>query len=495
MQSIPVAVSLDNAVASIGLQLPITRLTVTGITYDNRQVRSGFVFAALPGFKRHGIEFAADAVAAGAVAVLTDADGAHRFESASVPVIVSADPRADLALLARFIYGDAQAQLVSVGITGTNGKTTTSFLVESALTATLGGTLLIGTTGIRFGEWRGTSARTTPESSDVHQLLHDAHEAGARALVMEVSSHALVLGRVDGIVYDVAVFTGLSPDHLDFHADMEDYFRAKAQLFTSQRAERAVICVDTQWGKRLAAECSLPLLTFGLSADADWTARDIVVEGDGHMSFTAIGPHAELPVRLGLPGEFNVLNALATVAVADSLSLSLETATARLAEVFVPGRLERVIHSQDFLVLVDYAHTPDAVERALAVARTCTSGKVIAVLGCGGDRDPHKREPMGAAAASLADIVVITDDNPRTENPEQIRSQILEGARKVASAARIEEMGSRSEAIEYALSVASVGDCVIILGKGHETGQEVNGVVSPFDDREVARAALDRLSS
>jgi len=213
------------------------------------------------------------------------------------------------------------------------------------------------------------------------------------------------------------------------------------------------------------------------------------------MRFTAVGPHGEVPIRLGIPGEFNVLNGLATVAVADILSLPMNAATSQLSEVFVPGRLERVVAGQDFLVLVDYAHTPDAVERALAVARTCTSGKVIAVLGCGGDRDPHKRGPMGVAAAEHADLVVITDDNPRTEDPASIRRRILEGALSVDSGKRIEEIGSRADAIEFAISAASPGDCVIILGKGHETGQEVQGIVTHFDDREVAVAALDRLSS
>ena len=495
MQPSTVAVSLDNAVASIGIQLPVTRLTVTGITYDNRKVLPGFVFAALPGFKRHGIEFASAAVAAGAVAILTDADGAQMFSNADIPTIVSANPRADLALLARFIYGDAQDQLVSVGITGTNGKTTTSFLVESALRRTLGETLLIGTTGIRLGDWSMTSARTTPESSDIHQLLNDAHHSGARGLVMEVSSHALVLGRVDGIVYDVAVFTGLSPDHLDFHADMEDYFQAKAQLFTSSRAQRAVICTDTEWGVRLSKQCDLPCLTFGLASQADWSAREIAVTADGRMSFVAVGPHGEHSVTLSIPGEFNVLNALATLAVADSLSLNLQQAVSGLVDVFVPGRLERVIAGQDFLVLVDYAHTPDAVERALAVARTCTQGKVIVVLGCGGDRDPHKRKPMGQAAGRLADIVVITDDNPRTEDPQLIRNQVLEGANEPRLSAVVREVASRADAIEYAISQAQPGDCVIIVGKGHETGQEINGVVTHFDDREVARDVIARLGS
>lgn len=490
MQPWPVSVSLDDAIASLGLSLPLTRMTVTGITYDNRLVQQGFVFAALPGLKQHGITFAAAAVESGAIAVLTDADGAHQAAGLSVPVVVSADPRSDMALLARFIYGDAQSHLISVGITGTNGKTTTSFLIESAMNATVGPTMLMGTTGMRLGEWNKTSTRTTPESTDIHSLLNDARHSGARGLVMEVSSHALRLGRVDGITYDVAVFTGLSPDHLDFHNDMEDYFQAKAELFTASRARRAVICIESEWGQRLARECDLPTLTVAMSAQADWSARDVVIEADGHMNFIAVGPNSSFGVRLGIPGEFNVLNALATIAVADSLSLPLDTAIEGLANVFVPGRLQRIGAGQDFLVLVDYAHTPDAVARALAVARACTSGKVTVVLGCGGDRDSSKRGPMGAAAALGADAVVVTDDNPRSEDPTQIRAAVMAGVRAQDSNREAIEIGSRAEAIRYAISAAQTGDCVIILGKGHETGQDINGVITHFDDREEATAAI-----
>ena len=363
--------------------------------------------------------------------------------------------------------------------------------VESVLSATVGPTLLIGTTGVRFGDWTAESARTTPEASDLHGLLNDARHAGARALVMEVSSHALVLGRVDGVVYDVAVFTGLSPDHLDFHGTMEDYFQAKAQLFTPERAERAVICVDTEWGQRLAHETRVPTITFGSTNTAHWYPTDIATEPDGHMNFLAHGPHGTYGVRMGLPGDFNVLNALAALAVADSLSLAIDVSAAQFAEVLVPGRLQRISAGQDFLVLVDYAHTPDAVERALAVARSCATGRVIAVLGCGGDRDTQKRAPMGAAAALAAEIVVVTDDNPRSEDPALIRQAVLDGARTCGSPAEILEIGARDAAISWAIQQAQPGDCVIILGKGHETGQEVAGVVTHFDDREVARAALE----
>lgn len=494
MQKSAVAVSLDDALASINLSSSLTRLTVTGITHDHRKVQPGYVFAALPGIKHHGADFASLAMDSGAVAIVTDVAGARAIENLAIPTIISANPRLDMAGLAQYIYGNAQAQLVSVGVTGTNGKTTTTFLIEAVLRATVGQTVLIGTTGVRFGDWLGESSRTTPEASDVHALLNDARHAGARALVMEVSSHALVLGRVDGIVYDVAVFTGLSPDHLDFHGTMEDYFLAKAQLFTSQRAERAVICVDSEWGQRLVHETHVPTITFGLTSAANWYPSDISTESDGHTNFLAHGPHGTYGVRMSLPGDFNVLNALAALAVADSLALPIDISAAQLVDVLVPGRLQRISQGQDFLVLVDYAHTPDAVERALAVARTCTSGRVIAVIGCGGDRDTQKRAPMGAAAALAADIVVVTDDNPRSEDPAHIRRAVLKGAHEAGSSAHIVEIGARDAAISYAIQEARTGDCVIILGKGHETGQEVAGVITHFDDREVAREALTRQS-
>jgi UDP-N-acetylmuramoyl-L-alanyl-D-glutamate--2,6-diaminopimelate ligase len=406
-------------------------------------------------------------------------------------MIVSADPRSDMALLAREIYSDAQSQLLSVGITGTNGKTTTAHLVEAVLREHGFNPMLLGTVGIRFADVYEPSSRTTPEATDLHALLLSAKQSGAKSFVMEVSSHALALGRVDGVDFNVAVFTGLSQDHLDFHHTMDNYFEAKAQLFTEAHAEHAVICIDDDWGVKLAGRCELPTLTYSTTRKADWTAEDVVTSSDGRVTFIAHGPAKKVAVEIPLPGRFNVANALAAIATADLLALSEATAATSLAHVTVPGRLERIDCGQDFVVLVDYAHTPDAVAKAVAVARECSTGKVISVLGCGGDRDAAKREPMGLHAGELSDVVIVTDDNPRSEDPALIRSAVLKGVAQTA--AKAWEIADREAAILEAAKMATKGDCIIILGKGHESGQEVAGVVTPFDDREVAISALKKV--
>jgi UDP-N-acetylmuramoyl-L-alanyl-D-glutamate--2,6-diaminopimelate ligase len=306
---------------------------------------------------------------------------------------------------------------------------------------------------------------------------------------MEVSSHALSLGRVDGIKYDVAVFTGLSQDHLDFHADMNEYFAAKASLFTKERSEMAVVCIDDAWGLELAKITELPVVTYGVSnPKADWHPKDIQVLSDGRTQFIACYKKIEIKVILSIPGDFNIANALAAIASAEVLKMDLHAFVENFSEIKVPGRLERVESGQDFVALVDYAHTPDAVARAIMVARTCTQGRVIAVLGCGGDRDPHKRIPMGENASKYADLVVVTDDNPRTEDASEIRAEVVKGTANAN--AEVVEIGNRLEAIHFAVKNANPGDCLVVLGKGHETGQEVNGVVTPFDDRIVLAEAI-----
>ena len=315
-----VSVALDDALTCISGDFPLTQLHVSGITHDNRKVEPGFTFVAIPGFKIHGSTFAEDAVKRGAVAVLTDGVGAQHLEHLAVPVIVSANPRSDMALLAREIYGDAQSQLVSVGITGTNGKTTTAHMVELVLREHGFNPLLLGTVGIRFNDLYQPSERTTPEATDLHSLLLAARQQGAKSFVMEVSSIALVLGRVDAVKFQVAVFTGLSQDHLDFHHTMENYFEAKSQLFTPERAQHAVICVDDEWGKKLASMTQLPRLTYSTTGPADWTAHDVSMGNDGRVTFVAQGPAKQVAVELPLPGMFNVANALAAIATADLLA-------------------------------------------------------------------------------------------------------------------------------------------------------------------------------
>lgn len=471
------------------LNSEILKTQVKGITHDNRDVKKGFIFAALPGQNVHGIKFAQAAIEAGALFVLTDSEGAAEFAG---PCLVTKNPRRDMGLIARAIYGNTQSRLLSVGVTGTNGKTTTSTMITAMLHELQRKPVLIGTIGIKFADKLLPAKRTTPESTELHQTLREAETAGCDSLVMEVSSHALELDRVVGMNYDVAIFTGLTQDHLDFHDTMDAYFFAKAKLFTAEFAKFAVINVDDSWGQKLARIVDIPSVTYGLSQTADWYAKDVSIALNGKTTFTAVGPDSSHPIELSMPGSFNIANALAAIAAINALTLDIESSFPALSKVQVAGRVERVEQGQPFVVLVDYAHTPDAVERALAVARTCATGKVIAVLGCGGDRDASKRPLMGIAAAANSDIFVITDDNPRSEEPAVIRAAIRAGVESSTFAAKVKvsEIGDRSAAITSAIALAGSGDCVIIMGKGHETGQEISGVVYPFSDVEVARTAL-----
>ena len=470
---------------------------VTGVTHDSRDVRPGDLYAALPGFRTHGAEFVGQAVGAGAVALLTDPTGAERAAATGLPVLVVADPRSHLGAVASAVYADPSSALVVVGITGTNGKTTTSYLVDAGFREAGHVTGVIGTVGTRVGDEVVPTARTTPEATDVHALLAVMRERGVTAVTMEVSSHALRLGRVDGVRFDVAGFTNLTEDHLDFHDDMDDYFDAKAGLFTTTRTERAVICVDDVWGHRMverAETAGLAPTTYAIAAPADWTVDGLVPVPGGSV-VRAHGPGADdVPLEVRLPGEFNVANALGALALLVSAGVDPLVAADGIAACDgVPGRMERVPDpdiARGLLALVDYAHTPDAVARAVAAAREGLRGKVIVVLGAGGDRDPHKRPAMGEAAARGADVVVVTDDNPRSEDPADIRAAVLGGATGV-SGARIVEVAGRDRAIHVAVhAYAAPGDVLLVLGKGHEQGQEVAGAVTPFDDRVVLAAAL-----
>jgi UDP-N-acetylmuramoyl-L-alanyl-D-glutamate--2,6-diaminopimelate ligase len=473
--------------------------TATGITHDSRAVRPGDVYAALPGARFHGADFASQAASLGAVAVLTDPAGTERSADTGLPVLTVPDPRARMGALAVAIYGEPGRDLLQIGITGTSGKTTTAYLVDGGLrkAAEKAGELtgLIGTVESRIGDERLKSERTTPEATDLQALFAVMRERGVRSVAMEVSSHALVLGRVDGCVFDVAVFNNLSPEHLDFHPDMDDYFRAKRQLFTRARSRAGVVNFDDEYGQRLITESEVPVTTFSAEGhpDADWRAEDVEV-GPLGSTFTAVGPKDE-SVRAAAPiaGPFNVANALAALTALVAAGIDPQTAADGIAAVpGVPGRLERVDAGQDYLAIVDYAHKPDAVESVLFAIRKVTEGRVHAVLGCGGDRDPHKRTAMGSALARLSDTAVLTSDNPRTEDPLAILATMLAGAAEVPAYDRgtvlLEE--DRAAAIHLAVDRAEPGDTVIVLGKGHEQGQDIAGVVRPFDDTLVLREAI-----
>ncbi|WP_432143130.1 UDP-N-acetylmuramoyl-L-alanyl-D-glutamate--2,6-diaminopimelate ligase [Streptomyces sp. bgisy084] len=476
---------------------------VTGITHDSRAVRPGDVYAALPGARLHGADFVAQAADLGAAAVLTDPSGAERATATGLPVLVVDNPRARMGALAVSIYGTPGEDLLQIGITGTSGKTTTAYLIEGGLRAAAakapdgGLTGLIGTVETRIGDERIKSERTTPEATDLQALFAVMRERGVRAVAMEVSSHALVLGRVDGCVFDVAIFNNLSPEHMEFHSGMEDYFQAKAQLFTKARSRAGVVNLDDEYGKRLAeGESEVPVTTFSAEGhpDADWRASDVEV-GTLGSTFTVHGPDG-VTLRAASPiaGPFNVANALAAIVSLVVAGIDAQTAADGVAAVpGVPGRLERIDAGQPYLAVVDYAHKTDAVESVLRALRKVTDGKLHAVLGCGGDRDPHKRAPMGAAVARLADTAVLTSDNPRGEDPLAILATMLAGAAEVP----IHERGTvlveeeRAVAIAAAVARAEPGDTVIVAGKGHEQGQDIAGVVRPFDDRQVLREAIE----
>ncbi len=469
---------------------PVTGVAVTGVTLRAAEVRPGDLFAALPGSRAHGADFAAQALAAGAVAVLTDPEGAARPALAGVPVLVHPRPREVLGAAAALVYGDPTTDLRVLGVTGTSGKTTVAHLLEAGLAAAGRTTGLIGTVGTRIGDRLLPTGFTTPEAPDLQALFAVMRQAGVTDVAMEVSSHALALGRVAGTRFAVGAFTNLSQDHLDFHRDMDDYFETKARLFDGW-AERAVVCVDDAWGQRLAARVPGVVTVSSTGVPADWRAVDVRTDADGAQTGTVLVPDgAAVPLRLALPGAFNVANALVALAVLDAAGVPVRPAAAALAGVGVPGRMQRVDAGQPFLAVVDYAHKPAAVAALLDALHAQVPGRLITVLGCGGDRDRGKRPLMGAAAAARSALLVVTDDNPRTEDPAAIRAAVLAGACAEPDRGEVAEIGDRRAAIAAAVARARPGDAVVVAGKGHETGQEVQGVKHPFDDAAELAAAI-----
>lgn len=465
---------------------------VTGITLDSRDVRPGDLFAALPGEHTHGRHHIGEALQRGARAVLTDPEGSQDLQG--LPGIVTADPRGILGTLSSLIYREPSRDLTLIAITGTNGKTTVAHLVAAGLTASGSRVGLIGTTGVSIHDERLPAVRTTPEAPHMHALLAVMRERGVTDVVMEVSSHALVLGRVDGLRFDIAGFTNLSPDHLDFHGDMESYFAAKAMLFTPERARQAVVCVDDDAGRRIAATTTIPVTTVSMDSesDADVTCRGIEVDTHNRQVLTLRADGHDRRVDIGLAGDFNAANAAVAWGILHQLGVTDRVIDRGLAGVSVPGRMEIIDAGQDFSIIVDYAHSPDAVERVIGAITA--NGRIIVVLGCGGDRDMVKRPEMGRVAAEGATLLIVTDDNPRSEDPAKIRTQMLAGVPSERRDAVV-EIGDRRAAIRSAIEQARAGDVVLILGKGHETGQEIDGVVHPFDDRVEVRSMLGQVAS
>jgi UDP-N-acetylmuramoyl-L-alanyl-D-glutamate--2,6-diaminopimelate ligase len=456
---------------------------VTGLAFDNRAVMPGTLFFCVPGFTRDGHDFADDAVAKGAAALVVE-----RPLGTAVPEIVVPSVRAAMATAAAAFCGDPTAQLAVVGITGTNGKTTSAFLVRALLEADGRSTGLLGTVKSVIGGHDHAVVRTTPEAIDLQRTFRAMLDAGDVACAMEVSSHALELHRADAIHFAAAIFTNLTQEHLDFHPTMEDYFQAKRRLFTDVAPEQSIVNVDDPYGARLAAELQDPI-TFALDArNAHASYRALHVETSlGGSHFTVATPEGTIELHSPLRGRFNVSNVLGALGAARALGVSEATAAAAIETAGqVPGRFEPVDQGQEFAVLVDSAHTPDSLENVLSAARALTDKRVHVVFGCGGDRDRGKRPMMGEIATRLADRVIVTSDNPRSEDPEAIIEEILVGAGR-----DVEHHVDRREAIAAAIHQAQPGDVVVIAGKGHEQGQEfADGRKVPFDDATVARELL-----
>lgn len=469
---------------------PAASADITGVSLDSRSVLPGDLYAALPGAITHGAAFVAKAQQSGAVAVLTDPTGEERANATGLPVLVVDKPRDVLGAVAARIYGEPTSELRLIGITGTNGKTTTCFLLDAVLRR-LGQAALIGTIETRIGDEVVKSVRTTPEATDLQALFAVMREHAVAWCSMEVSSHALAMGRVDGARFAVAGFTNLTQDHLDFHNTFEEYFAAKASLFTPERCDVAVVTIDDEYGRRLAAQTVVPLVTVSTTGEADWTVASRHQSEHGTTVLDIQGPGETLTVEIALPGDFNVANALLATAMLRQVDVPAEAIAAGLRTATVPGRMEAFTREDGLAVIVDYAHTPDAVELALKAARGATKGRLFAIVGCGGDRDAGKRPQMGAAAARASDVVIVTDDNPRSEDPAAIRAAALEGARQAVPGVDLHEIGDRRRAIATAIELAGPGDTVVVLGKGHETGQDVGGVIHPFDDRQTVRELLE----
>lgn len=479
---------------------------VVGVSVDSGDVAAGELFIALPGMRTHGAQFAAQAVAAGAVAVLTDTEGARivRREAPGVPVLTHPDPRAMAGLLAAEVHHHPARGLTTTAVTGTNGKTTTAYFVHAILSAHLGGCMIAGTVELRVGDLAVESPRTTVEAPVLQRLMALALEEGVGGASLEASSHAIVLHRLDGTVVDVAGFTNLQRDHLDFHQTMEDYLEAKAALFTPQHARRGVVCVDDQWGQALAARVRDAglievdrLRAYPGQAQTDWWVTDAEVSmTDAATTFVLHGPQGELiTASCPLPGLVNVQNAALALVMTIRAGVPADTAVAALAAAHdIPGRMQRVCQRDGVrgTCIVDFAHTPDALELTLTAVRQITPGRLIIVFGSDGDRDEGKRPMLGEVAARLADVLVVTDENPRSEDPGSIRAAVLEGVRSVRpDLVDVEEVTTwRGDAVRRGVELCGPEDTVIVTGKGHEPFLEAAGEFIRYNDAPVMRQAV-----
>lgn len=466
---------------------------ITDIVFDSRRVTPGALYVAMPGTRVDGHEFIAQAVRSGAAAIMVQ----RPVAAVSVPVVTVPSTLKALTPVSMAFWDNPSRRLAMIGVTGTNGKTTTTYLVESILRAAGWSPAVLGTVEYRFGTEKQPAPNTTPYASDLHRFLARVADGRGDACVMEVSSHALALGRVDGILFDVGVFTNLTQDHLDFHGTMEAYAAAKATLFSGlgrapsgkRWPASAILNREDRWFTAMRQACAVPVRTYALSGDADLIPRQLICDAQGsRFELTLAGG----PITLALPllGDYNVANALAAAGAAEALGIPREAIRRGLEDApGVPGRLEVIREGQPFTVVVDYAHTDDALKHVLATMKKLGPGRLITIFGCGGDRDRTKRPLMGETAARWSDEVIVTSDNPRSEDPKRIMLDVEVGIRRVRSD-HYEIHEDRQEAIARAIDLAQPGDIVVLAGKGHETVQIVGDRRLPFDDRDVARRLL-----
>jgi UDP-N-acetylmuramoyl-L-alanyl-D-glutamate--2,6-diaminopimelate ligase len=463
-------------------------VVISGVSINAQKVVPGDLFIAFAGANTHGISYLEQAISNGAVAVLSD----KKIET-SIPSFMHPKPREIVGSISAWLYGNPFKRLKAIGITGTNGKTTTANLVKQIWQLNSIKSGLIGTLGVEIADEKLESTRTTPEADDLQAIAAAMVEQGCKNLSMEVSSHAIDQGRIKGAKYEVVAFSNLTQDHLDYHLSMENYFQAKANLFASEYAKAAVINIDDSYGKKLSKQVKIPVVTVSRKdSTADWYLAKAEIKNGLYQVEIKSKSGESLSENFALLGDYNLDNLLLAVAIANSAGLSLDKIASTISKLqSVPGRLESVNAGQKFTALVDYAHTPDAVERVIATVKSATSGKIIGVLGCGGDRDASKRSLMGHALFNGCDLAIFTSDNPRSESAEAILKQMTAGI-DLGKKGLVEI--DRKSAIDLAVENAQSGDVVLLMGKGHESGQEVNSVVTPFDDRVELAESIKRLA-
>ena len=464
------------------------QVVISGVSINAQKVVPGDLFIAFAGANTHGISYLQQAISNGAVAVLSD----KKIET-SIPSFIHPNPREVVGSISAWLYGQPFKSLKAIGITGTNGKTTTANLVKQIWQLNSIKSGLIGTLGVEIADEKLESARTTPEADDLQAIAAAMVEQGCKNLAMEVSSHAIDQGRIKGAKYEVVAFSNLTQDHLDYHLSMENYFQAKANLFASEYAKGAVINIDDSYGKRLLKQVKIPVVTVSRKdSTADWYLAKAEIKNGLYQVEIKSKSGESLSENFALLGDYNLDNLLLAVAIVNSAGLSLDKIAPTISKLqSVPGRLESVNAGQKFTALVDYAHTPDAVERVIATVKSVTSGKIIGVLGCGGDRDASKRSVMGQALFNGCDLAIFTSDNPRSESAKAILNQMTAGI-DLGKKGLVEI--DRKNAIDLAVKNAQSGDVVLLMGKGHESGQEVNSVVTPFDDRIELAESIRRLA-